>query len=139
MTMTKKCFLYVVLFSDDRLKVGITSDLKKRMRCYRSEAQRNQINNVFWWAGAAYENKETALAAERLMCKTYAEFSIRGHREWFHGGSNGFTALMQTADQIRALLGGESDYEKEALPYMGKTGHFVGLALARKAGGGNHA
>jgi len=138
MTMKKKCFLYVVFFSDERLKVGITSDLKKRMRCYRSEAQRNQIDQVFWWAGAAYENKETALAAERLMCKTYAEFSIRGHREWFYGSSKGFSALLDTAGQIRSLIGGESDKDKEFLPYMGSNGCFVGLTnLSKKSGSTN--
>ena len=139
MTTTKKCFLYVVLFSDERLKVGISSDLKKRMKCYRSEAQRNQIDNVFWWAGAAYENKVTALMAERLMCKTYAEFAVRGHREWFHGGSDGYKTLMQTAEHIRALLGSESDSEKDALPYMAKTGHFVGLTQAKKISGSANA
>lgn len=127
MKLTKKCFLYVVFFSDERLKVGITSDLKKRMRCYRSEAQRNKIDNVFWWAGAAYENKETALSAERLMCKTYSEFSIPGHREWFHGGKKGFVALMSTAEKVRALLGSENEDAQELLPYMGRNGCFTGL------------
>lgn len=120
--------LYVVHFSDDRIKVGITSDVTRRMSCYRQEAARHDINAVVWWASAPFATKDAALLAERILCRTYSDFRLPRHREWIRGNPQGFAGVIKTAEKLRELIGDESEEEKIDLPYLGLTGSYIGLA-----------
>jgi len=124
----KQHALYVVYFADQRVKVGITRDVRARMAYYRQEAVRNRVPSVHWWAAAPFQDKGTALLAERLICRSFKQCSMPGHREWFNGDLGDYKAIMAAAERIRAELAHECAAVVPDLPFMARHGHYTGLA-----------
>lgn len=99
--------LYVVRFTDDRVKIGISANVKKRMSYYMQEARRNDVDGIVWWASTAFDRKESALLAERALCQAFKPHVIAGHREWFRADSAGFKAVIESTEELRAAMGDE--------------------------------
>lgn len=125
MTKNQYC-IYVVHFSDGRIKFGITKNLNKRMSYYRQEARRNNVDGLVWWAAKPFEMKSQALHAERTMRLLFRDNSRKYQREWLTIDAN-FLDVMETAEELREYLGIETEVEKKDLPYLGSHGHFFGL------------
>lgn len=114
--------LYVVRFTDDRVKIGISANVKKRMSYYAQEARRNDVDGIVWWASSAFTSKEGALLAERVMCRAYKEHAIAGHREWIRANCDGFKNVIESGEELRSALGDEVG--------SGSYGYRFGLAGA---------
>lgn len=99
--------LYVVRFTDDRVKIGISADVKKRMSYYAQEARRNDVDGIVWWASTAFAGKDSALLAERVLCRAFKPHAIRGHREWLRANTDGFAAVIDSVETLRVAMGNE--------------------------------
>ena len=120
--------IYAVYFSDNRVKIGITSDADQRMRYYSQECRRNRVSWFGWWASAEF-SKQSALLAERTICRAYSDLAMLGHREWFDGDSNLYTSVIESAEQLRVAL--REDHEVVSdIPYQGRQGQWGILANA---------
>lgn len=122
--------LYVVHFADHRIKFGITGDIKRRMRTYVREGQRNRVGHLTWWACAPLAGLHARLM-ERVMRRALADNRMPGHLEWIEGGSEVFGWLVNQAEALRAAVGDESEEVKRDLPFAGSFGH-VNLQGARQ-------
>lgn len=121
--------LYVVRFSDDRIKVGISSDVVRRMTYYKQEARRNDVQGIGWWACAPFSCKAEALRAERIVCNACAALVIPRHREWFRGDVTYYAALIDAIEQLRSAMGKETGLAAKDLPYLGMHGYAFNLGL----------
>lgn len=120
-------FLYVVRFSDRRIKFGVSANVRRRMTYYRQEARRNNVDGLVWWSAAPFLKKDQALHAERAMRLHFRDYSREHQREWLVRPIDFYTVIL-AADELRAMLGDESEVEKRDLPYMGAHGQFQGLS-----------
>lgn len=117
--------VYLVHFYDNRLKIGISSDARKRMNYYIQEIRRNFCRGMTWYACKPFKNKQQALIVETTICRWLKEFSISGHREWFSNATGeGFGKVIVEIEKLRKEIGEESDVEKNNLPYEGDWGSF---------------
>lgn len=119
--------IYVVRFSDGRIKFGSTSNVKKRMTYYRQEARRNCHDSLVWYSPKPFSCKEDALHAERALRLYFRNETQKNQREWLIRTVE-LPNVIQAADEIRHLIGKETDAEKAEFPWMGSTGGFRGLA-----------
>src|SRR5690349_18341888 len=101
--------LYVVRFSDNRIKIGISGDVQTRMDCFIQEARRSKIDHVTWWACAPLSSKRVALLVKKGLRRSYSDKSIPTHRDWLLGIT--FREVIQDAKSFRASLGEESGRE----------------------------
>jgi hypothetical protein len=106
---------YVVCFSDGRIKVGFTSNVKQRMRSYIREAKRSGAHHITWWTSTSFSNKKTALLMERLMCNSYKHMAVPGFREWFEGDSKDFEKIIKQAEFVRDFLSAGKIENKDEL------------------------
>jgi predicted GIY-YIG superfamily endonuclease len=113
---------YVVCFSDGRIKIGMTSNLKRRMRHYVGEAKRSGAQQVTWWASTSFAEKHSALLMERLMCNSYKHMAIYGFREWIEGDSKIYAGIIKQAEFVRDLPAGGKTEKKESLGWWTKSG-----------------
>lgn len=74
--------VYAVHFDDKRIKVGVTSNIKKRMSYYAQEARRNHVDGLTWWACKPLP-KWIAYLIERRFCRANQDIAMPKHREWF--------------------------------------------------------
>jgi len=123
---TQEHSIYVVRLCDGRIKVGSTSNVKKRMAYYRQEARRNNRDSLVWYAPKPFPCKEQALHAERAMRLYFLNESKKHQREWLTNGVD-FSVVINAADELRCLIGNESDEEKADFPWLGVVGNFMGL------------
>lgn len=120
----KKYAVYVVHFSNDRIKVGISSQVHERMKYYAQEARRNGVEFVTWWSCKEFDSKSIALFTERILCNELREGAIHRHREWFYGGSKAFAAVIGAVERLRKRLGTEVGNELLDVVFYGDTGSF---------------
>lgn len=128
--MDQPTAIYVVKFSDDRIKVGITGNVRKRMSYYTQEAQRNRVSHLTWWACKPFHCKRDALKAERVLCRVLADAAIPRHREWFNGTSKDYSDVVRWGDELRATLGSETGVDRLDIPHSGSFGHWQAMAQA---------
>lgn len=113
---------YVVRFSDGRIKIGMTSNLRKRMAYYRQEANRSGISHITWWAAAAFAEKRACLLMERLLCNSYKHLAIKGCREWLGGDTKVFSEVIQQSEFVRRAFSATADGCGESFGYWSSTG-----------------
>ncbi|MDQ6960708.1 MAG: GIY-YIG nuclease family protein [Mariprofundaceae bacterium] len=116
--------VYVIEFSDDRIKIGITKDARERVRYYEQEATRNYVQYFTWWACKPFKCKSLALYVEREICRQLSGFSIPRHREWFRSVQGDFEAIVNAVDMSRMNLGDEIGADHEDIPFLGRHGSF---------------
>ena len=120
--MSKTHCLYAVHFSDDRIKVGVTADVAKRMRYYVQESRRNRVEHLTWWSCAPM-SKELALIVERHFCREMSSLALACHREWFDGDWAAFASVIAALERLRAGVALPNEAVAN-LPYMGGYGHL---------------
>lgn len=119
--MTTTHSLYAVHFSDGRIKVGVTSDVSKRMSYYAQEARRNRVESLTWWSCAPLD-RHLALLVERHFCREMSDLAMPRHREWFEGDSEAFASVIGALQRLRNSVALPSESVVE-LPYLGRFGH----------------
>lgn len=120
-----KYAVYVVMFDDGRIKVGISANPEKRMKYFAQEVRRNFGSYLSWFACKPFEHKRHALYTETAICRWLSEASIPGHREWFAGATvEDFEAIMEQVEQFRSELATEIGEEKKDIPWFGSSGYF---------------
>lgn len=122
--------LYVVMFSDQRIKIGISGDVSKRMTYYTQEAQRNRVSYLTWWACKPFARRSDALEAERVLCHSLAAAAMPRHREWFDALSSDFPFVIKLADELRLSLGDEVGNDRLDVPFLGSHGSWERGAAA---------
>lgn len=111
----KDYYVYLIRFSNDRIKVGITSDLDKRFSYYKQEARRHDLRIDQNESYLILAGKKAALEIESIICKEYKKISINKHREWFKGDYLMFIFVTCRIQQI-------SSYESALFfDFYGKT------------------
>lgn len=99
---------YVVCFSDGRLKVGVTSNVHRRMSEHIRHGKQSGCEAVTWWSSNSFENKVMALNMERLVCSSLGADVINGHRELFVGTPSMYAKIIRMIQYIRPLWNCES-------------------------------
>lgn len=96
---------YVVWFANDRVKVGVTGDPRKRVSYYLQEAARHDLSYL-WFTAIGGLSKPEALFIERTIIRTLDAPRIAGHREWFMGGIDASCAAerLQSDLNLRTQL-----------------------------------
>lgn len=112
--------VYVVYFSDDRIKVGLTANVRKRMRYFAQEARRNRVEHLVWYA-CAPTRKSFARSIETHFCREMRPCAIAGHREWFIGDTSAFGAVINAIDRLREEFA-ENDEAVADLGFLGSSG-----------------
>ena len=112
--------VYAVRFSDDRIKVGITANAKKRMSYYAQEAPPNRVNHLVWWA-CAPTFKRFAMIMEKHLCSELRPQSIPGHREWFIGDTEEFGVVVKAIEIMREKSAMKGEVVEE-LPFRASSG-----------------
>lgn len=126
--MSDRYSVYAVHFADNRIKIGTTGDVPKRMSYYAQEARRNRVEHLTWWSCAPME-KWRALLVERHFCREMRDLSMVGHREWFEGDSAAFASVIGALDRLRGSVAVEGEHKAD-LPFLGQWGQFVTGAAA---------
>lgn len=93
--------VYAICFDDNRIKVGVTANVLKRMRYFAQEARRNRVSGFTWFSAGGFRSKENALLCERVLCRTLASDAMPGHREWVEGGAKDFEFVLSAIAQLR--------------------------------------
>lgn len=117
--------VYVVIFDDGRIKIGVSKNPRQRMTYYSQEERRNFGKYFTWFACKPFAYKQHALSTETALCRWLSDFSIVGHRGWFAGATHKeFTAIIEQIERFRLALAIESDEEKKDIPWQGLSGNF---------------
>lgn len=99
--------VYVIRFSDGRIKFGITKNLNKRMSYYLQEARRNNLDGLVWWSAKPFDIKSQALHAERTMRLIFRDHSRKRQREWLFNANH--SCVISTAQELREYIGGSTE------------------------------
>lgn len=99
----KDYYIYLVKFSTDRIKVGITSSINKRLKYYKQEAARHGMSIDCIEYHLIMGDKEAALALEKQICKDYRRASVKNHREWFKGDSSLYHYISGRIHQLTII------------------------------------
>lgn len=75
-------FNYLVLFSDETIKTGVSSKPIHRLQDYCQEASSHHLKVIDFFLTSPTD-KKTALKVESSLCKFYDYKAINGHRERF--------------------------------------------------------
>lgn len=110
--------VYVILFDDDRIKVGTTKNFKQRMSAYRQEVKRNGIRYATAFGCVPFIDRNHALRLERHLCNELKQERINGQREWFSGSVETFKQVMDVIQQARLDFASETE-NKEAIHWGG--------------------
>lgn len=97
--------LYVIHFDDNRIKVGISRQIHRRMAYYKQEARRNRVRGFTWWATAPFARRDVAARAEKVLCRVLANAAIEGHREWIEGGPKDFAEIIRWGEELADTIG----------------------------------
>lgn len=117
--------VYVVIFDDGRIKIGISKNPRQRITYYAQEVRRNFGKYFTWFACKPFACKDHALSVETSICRWLSDFSITGHREWFSGVTHKeFVAIIEQIERFRFELAIENDEEKKDIPWNGLFGNF---------------
>lgn len=126
----KPTALYAVMFADQRIKVGISGNVPKRMTYYVQEARRNRVTHLTWWACKPFATKAGALRAEGVLCRVMSSAALPSHREWFEGTAEDFSQIIRWTDELRATLGDETGVDRRDIPFLGRHGSWRAEATA---------
>lgn len=96
--------LYAIHFDDNRVKVGVTSNITKRMSYYAQEGRRNRLSGFTWFAAGGLHTKSDALLLERVLCNALKDLAIQGHREWIEGDAKMFGEVISAISQLRKSI-----------------------------------
>lgn len=117
--MNKEYYVYLVLFSTNRIKVGVTGNINKRIKYYKQEAARHGMRIERTEHYLIMGDKEAALALEKRICKEYRRAAVRNHREWFRGDVYLYFYISGRAHQLTVIEKNEflrcEDYEPDVL------------------------
>ncbi len=130
-TQQREHAVYVVKFSDGRIKIGISANVRARMKYYKQEITRNRIESATWWSCKPFSDKFDALFAERTICSLLKEKTIPDMREWFRAGTVDFEDVIKSVEIMRGDLGDEAGIDKLDIPYYGDHGFILNGAVAR--------
>lgn len=130
-TQQREYAVYVVKFSDHRIKIGISANVRARMKYYKQEITRNRVENATWRSCKPFTDKQTALYAERTICGLLKDKAITGMREWFRAGTVDFEDVMKAVEIMRCNLGDEAGIDKLDIPYYGDHGFILNGAVSR--------
>lgn len=95
---------YVVWYPQtNRIKVGVTSNFKERLKYYRQESARHDLGYV---GGESLAPLHAGLARciEADICRALKSCAIPGHREWFLGDGNTYIAFVEMTKRMHAEL-----------------------------------
>lgn len=92
--------VYAVHFDDDRIKVGVTSNTRQRMRYFAQETRRNRGAGFTWFSAGGFD-KSGALLAERILCRALADDAMPGHREWSEGTPERYAFVLEAVNKLR--------------------------------------
>ena len=95
---------YVVWFVEaKRLKIGVTSDFKKRIQYYRQEARRHGLGYV---DGVYCESLPAPVARsiEADICRALKPGALPGHREWFSGDAETYDAFIAMTRRMHGQI-----------------------------------
>ena len=100
--------VYVIRFSHDRIKVGRTANVEKRLAYYKQEGRRNGFEVIRHFQTAPLPNAMLAKVLERI-CLRWAVNAVgcralNRHREWFAGGENSYNMLIDRVGYARLLM-----------------------------------
>jgi predicted GIY-YIG superfamily endonuclease len=126
--MTKTHSVYAVHFSDNRIKVGVTSSVVRRMAYYAQEARRNRVDSLTWWSCAPLSYGD-ALCIEKHFCRQMRECSMPRHREWFDGDAAAFGSVLSALERMRSRAA-TADEVVADIPFAGQTGQISCGVLA---------
>lgn len=122
---TYKNVVYILWLSNDRLKVGFTSNIDKRMTYYRQEARRHGIKYGYWWSCAGFRDRREAQFMERVVLIRFGGMQMHGTREWFRCDSKTYQEIIPIVGEIRnELLEGPPGIADE-MAYIGRTDAWV--------------
>lgn len=110
--------VYAVWLSPDLLKIGYTSNIKKRLTYYRQEGRRHGSRAGMWWACAGFERREDARLMEKYTLEKYRDCRMPKHREWFKCANKDFHVFTQSLQAIRRAIGNERAEVKERLGFL---------------------
>ena len=104
MSTPEDTFNYVAFFPETgRIKVGITTDIRKRMSYYKQEARRHDLGNVTFTCGRR-NCKGVARMVETELCRALKPWAVPRHREWFVGDYEAFTAVDALTKRMQKQL-----------------------------------
>ena len=110
---------YLIWFSNDRLKFGITRNPKQRFNSYLCECRRNDIEAISSIFSSPVFSKETGLHMERTFRKLFKDDLINGQRESISlkGNEGLFSALIPQMKSFYKLFIDEYSSENEECFY----------------------
>lgn len=104
MNVPQDTYNYVAYFPQTgRIKVGITSNLQKRISYYRQEARRHDLGNVTFTCGRK-QYKGLARTVETELCRALKPWSVPRHREWFVGDYEAFEKVTALTRRMQAEM-----------------------------------
>lgn len=118
--------MYAIFFSNNRIKVGITKNFKKRMSAYSQEVKRNGIEFASAFGCVPFVNHQHALRLERHICSELSVSRINKQREWFSGDSGMFKNVIDVIQDARLMLSCP-DEDKEEIEWRGFSTTFKGV------------
>lgn len=119
--------VYVIFFSNNRIKVGITKNFKKRMSAYSQEVKRNGIEFASSFGCIPFINHQHALRLERHICSELSASRINKQREWFSGDAGMFKCVLDVIQDARLMLS-SPDEDKEEIEWRGFSATMEGVA-----------
>ena len=129
MTEILKCdhVVYAIHFDDKRIKVGVTSNIQKRLRYYVQEARRNRVEGLTWWASSPAP-KSLAYLIERHFCRRNKAIAMPSHREWFDGVS--YASILAALENMRGQCAEALGEHPADVPYAGSSGRAAAWGTA---------
>lgn len=98
-----KFYVYLIMFSNNRIKIGVTGNLKKRFSYYKQEAVRHDLKIVRQESHYIVHGKSAAFDIESIVCREYKNASIKNHREWFIGDRLMYVFLCSRVQQLASF------------------------------------
>lgn len=86
-------FNYVVMFSNNNVKTGITKNPFSRLQNYVQESLRSDIFLSGYYITPPSE-KTTALQIEKSLCAQFEQYKISSLKEWFSGNDHKYPSFF---------------------------------------------
>lgn len=122
MTNQSPTAVYVVSFSDGKIKFGLSKNVKSRMHTYKQECVRNGLSSMVWWACKPLKSRADAALIENSLRDHLRGFAIAGHSEWLRGV--GFESVLSCAEHLRGHIANAYGEDPLEVPFKASSGAY---------------
>lgn len=122
--------VYAVHFDDDRIKVGVTSNTRQRMRYFAQETRRNRGAGFTWFSAGGFD-KSGALLAERILCRALADDAMPGHREWSEGTADRYAFVIAAVENLRDAIEPDAPEGSDSWGRFNLTGEIPSMGVVK--------